>query len=115
MFDGLDLVGALEETMRQQEAIIESLNALMVAKAQAEYEYRTAKAERMDALRDAGYQAALIADMAKGDPFVADKARARDEANDRYWNRREELQMRRDEASDLRAQIDRMWRLEGER
>lgn len=113
MADGLELVQALEATMAEQQRLVDSLTPLMVAKAQTEYEYRVAKAERMERLREDGYPASVLADIAKGDRLVAAKARSRDEARDRYWNRQKELEMRRDEADDIRAQIQRDYSMAG--
>lgn len=107
MADPIELIDALNGTMAEANEALQSLTPLMVAKAEAEYEYRIAKADRVYELREMGYPASLIDDLAKGTRYVAAKARARDEANDRYWNRQKELQMRLTEAEDIRSQIKR--------
>ena len=113
MADPIELIDALNGTMAEANEALQSLTPLMVAKAEAEYEYRVAKADRIEELREQGYPASIIADLAKGNRYVAAKARARDEANDRYWNRQKELEMRKAEADDIRAQIKREYAAAG--
>lgn len=113
MADPIALIDALNGTMAEAQEIVSALTPIAVQKAQAEYEYRVAKADRIEELRKMGYPASLIVDLAKGERHVADKARARDIARDRYWNRQKELQMRQTEADDLRAQIAREYRAAG--
>lgn len=75
----------------------------------AEQAYRVAVAQKMLVLRDAGYPATLIGDLARGDESVAQLKLDRDIAQAVYDSAREAINVYKKEIDVLREQINREW------
>ena len=80
------------------------------ALAEAERAYRVALASKILTLRDGGYPATLIGDLARGDSEVAKLKFDRDCAEVVYDSSREAINVYKKAIDVLREQIDREWR-----
>ena len=74
-----------------------------------EQKYRVALAEKILELRDGGYPATLIGDLARGDKTVAKLKFERDCAEVIYDNAREAINTYKKNIDVLREQIEREW------
>lgn len=79
------------------------------ALAEAERAYRVSLAQKMLTLRDEGYPATLIGDLARGDKEVARLKFDRDCAEAVYESSREAINVYKKEIDVLREQIEREW------
>jgi hypothetical protein len=78
--------------------------------AEAERAYRVALAKKILLLREDGFPATLIGDLAKGDDEVARLKLDRDCAEAVYDSSREAINVYKKEIDVLREQIDREWK-----
>lgn len=80
------------------------------AYAEAEQAYRVALAQKILLLRDAGFPATLIGDLARGDREVARLKLERDCAESVYDSAKEAINVYKKQIDVLREQIDREWK-----
>lgn len=80
------------------------------AAAEAERSYRVKLAEKILMLREGGYPATLIGDLARGDREVASLKFERDCAEVVYENAQEAINVYKRQIDVLREQIDREWK-----
>ena len=80
------------------------------AAAEAEREYRIALASKILELRDKGFPATLIPDVARGDKTVAGLKFDRDVSQVVYDNAKEAINAYKKQIDILREQIDREWK-----
>lgn len=77
-----------------------------IAYAQAEREYRIAKAKKILELKSYGYPITLITDLAKGDEVISELAMKRDIAEATYKANKDALSVKMMELSMLKAQYE---------
>lgn len=107
------MVDPITEVWRRAEMLEVALKECKTrgrAAAEAEQTYRVKLAEKILALRDNGYPATLIGDLARGDKEVARLKFERDCAEVVYENAQEAINVFKRQIDVLREQIDREWK-----
>lgn len=107
------MVDPITEVWRRAEMLEVALKECKTrgrAAAEAEQTYRVKLAEKILALRDGGYPATLIGDLARGDKDVARLKFERDCAQVVYENAQEAINVFKRQIDVLREQIDREWK-----
>lgn len=107
------MVDPITEVWRRAEMLEVALKECKTrgrAAAEAEQTYRVKLAEKMLTLRDNGYPATLIGDLARGDKEVARLKFERDCAEVVYENAQEAINVFKRQIDVLREQIDREWK-----
>lgn len=107
------MVDPITEVWRRAEMLEVALKECKTrgrAAAEAEQSYRVKLAERILTLREDGYPATLIGDLARGDREVASLKFERDCAEVVYDNAREAVNVYKRQIDVLREQIDREWK-----
>lgn len=102
----------ISEVWRRSEMLEKTLSEFTKrgkAYAEAEQNYRIALAEKILLLRDKGYPATLIGDLARGDKEVARLKLERDCAEAVYDAAREGINVYKKQIDVLREQIEREW------
>lgn len=103
----------ITEVWRRSEMLEKALSEFSKrgkAYAEAEQDYRIALAQKILLLRDQGYPATLISDLARGDKEVARLKFERDCAETVYDSAKEGINVFKKQIDVLREQIDREWR-----
>jgi len=107
------MVDPISEVWRRSEMLEVALKECKtrgVASAEAEKKYRVKLAEVILLLRESGYPATLIGDLARGDKEVAQLKFERDCAEVVYDNAKEAIMAYKKQIDVLREQIDREWK-----
>lgn len=107
------MVDPITEVWRRAEMLEVALKECKTrgrAAAEAEQTYRVKLAEKILTLRDNGYPATLIGDLARGDKEVARLKFERDCAEVVYENAQEAINVFKRQIDVLREQIDREWK-----
>lgn len=107
------MVDPITEVWRRSEMLEKALSEFSKcgkAYAKAEQDYRVALAEKILLLRDQGYPATLIGDLARGDREVAKLKFDRDCSEAVYDSAREGINVFKKQIDVLREQIEREWR-----
>ena len=103
----------ITEVWRRSEMLEKALSEFSrrgKAYAEAEQNYRIALAEKILLLRDQGFPATLIGDLARGDKTVARLKFDRDCSEAVYDSAREAILVFKKQIDVLREQIDREWK-----
>lgn len=106
------MVDPISEVWRRSELLEVALKECKTrgrAAAEAEQDYRVALAEKILLLREGGYPATLIGDLARGDKEVAKLKFDRDCAEVVYDNAKEAINVYKRQIDVLREQIEREW------
>lgn len=106
------MVDPISEVWRRSEMLEVALKECKTrgrAAAEAEQDYRVALAKRILELREGGYPATLIGDLARGDKEVAKLKFDRDCAEVVYDNAKEAINVYKRQIDVLREQIEREW------
>lgn len=106
------MVDPITEVWRRSEmleAALKETKSRGRAMAESERAYRVKLAERILILRESGYPATLIGDLARGDKEVADLKFERDCAEVVYENAKEAVLAYKKQIDVLREQIEREW------
>ena len=106
------MVDPVEEVWRRAallEAALKECSKRGKAAAEAERAYRVALAEKILLLRDGGYPATLIGDLARGDREIARLKFDRDCSTVVYENAKEAVLVYKKQIDLLREQIEREW------
>lgn len=106
---GQELIQAILETRSQANDVLESLHQAAIDKAEAEADYRSKLAAEELRLREAGYPATMIRDLARGGDEVCEAQVRRDESEALYEATREELMLRKVEMKLLNDMVNREW------
>lgn len=107
------MIDPITEVWRRSEMLEKALSEFSKrgrAYAEAEQSYRVALAQKMLVLRDQGFPATLIGDLARGDKEVAGLKLERDCSEAVYDSAREAINVYKKQIDVLREQIDREWR-----
>ena len=107
------LWGLIEQDMAAAAQCVNEMAELRRRQAEAEREYRMAKAEKMLALRSEGYPATLIPDLAKGDERISLLAFQRDCAEGLVDANREAELLCKKRIDAMREQLSREWSQSG--
>lgn len=107
------MIDPITEVWRRSEMLEKALSEFSKrgrAYAEAEQSYRVALAQKMLLLRDQGFPATLIGDLARGDKEVARLKLERDCSEAVYDSAREAILVFKKQIDVLREQIDREWK-----
>lgn len=107
------MIDPITEVWRRSEMLEVALKECKTrgrAAAEAEQAYRVKLAEKILMLREGGYPATLIGDLARGDREVASLKFERDCAEVVYENAQEAINVYKRQIDVLREQIDREWK-----
>ena len=107
--DGLQLYSELDSKMRLLDAAVTELRARGTALAQAEHDYRIAKAKSILDEREKGTPATITADIVKGKPDIAKLCFERDCAEVVYKSALEAINAYKLEIRLIESQIQREW------
>lgn len=107
--DGYELYAELDQKVRMLETAVSELRKRGTALAEAERDYRIAKAEAILREREKGTPATLTADIVKGSKAIAEKCFARDCAQVVYDSAREYINAVKLSIRVLNEQIAREW------
>lgn len=106
------MIDPITEVWRRSEMLEKALSEFSKrgrAYAEAEQSYRVALAQKMLVLRDQGFPATLIGDLARGDKEVARLKLDRDCSEAVYDSAREAINVYKKQIDVLREQIEREW------
>lgn len=107
--DGLQLYGELDHKMRLLDVAVKELRARGTAFAQAEHDYRVAKAKAILDEREKGTPATLTADIVKGRSDIAKLCFERDCAEVVYKSAQEAINSLKLQLRLIEAQVSREW------
>lgn len=106
----MDMIGDVFRKAELLEAALAESGKRGKVLAESERAYRVALAKKILLLREDGFPATLIGDLAKGDDEVAKLKFDRDCAEAVYDSSREAINVYKKEIDVLREQIDREWK-----
>lgn len=104
---GFEYTQSIAETMQQANEALCNLQPAAIDKAEAEADYRSKLAAKELALRDQGFPATLIKDLARGDEEVCKRQIRRDVTEALYDATKEELMLRKVELKLLNDTMNR--------
>lgn len=102
----MEVWNELSDCIKQLKEALEDMPKKIVEYALTEKDYRIAKAKKILELKQEGYPATLIIDLAKGDELIAELCCKRDIAKEMLKTGYEFIEVKRSEQSSLKTMFD---------